>query len=132
MLVDVVHPSQHVGEGIGADGDHEAQPHRRAQRIATAHPVPHGEDGFGVDAEVLGLGGVGGDRREVLAGPFGPHGVSDPIPGGAGVGQGFDGGERLGHHDEQGPGRVQASGDRPKMGSVHIGQEPHVQIGMGE
>ena len=59
MFIDDPKPSQHVAEGVGADGDHQRQADGGIHRVAAADPIPKAEHVVGVDPEVSHLIRVG-------------------------------------------------------------------------
>ena len=66
VLVHRVEAGEHLAERVGADRDHQRQPDRRVERVATADPVPELEHVRGVDAELRDLLRVRRHRDEVL------------------------------------------------------------------
>ena len=133
VLVHRPHPGEHLAEALITDGGHQRQARSRAQREATAHPVPQSEDIVRGDAEVGGRGRVGRHRHEVPADGVGAELSSQPVTGGPSVGEGLGGSEALGNHHEQRLGRVEMlTQHRGQRGRVDIGHEAAVQIVMAE
>ena len=108
VLVDEVEAGEEVGEGVGADAEHEGQADGGVDRVAATDPVPEAEDVVGVDAEGRDLVEVGRQGDEVVLDRVLAEGVDQPGPGRPGVGHRLEGGEGLGGDDDQGPGGVEA------------------------
>ena len=106
-------PGQHGLEHVPAQGDGARQADRRPQRIASADPVPEREGAAAAEGRRL----VRRRRHpdEVFRHAFDRQGGRQPGLGRLGVGQGFLGGEGLGHHHDQG-----GLGIEPRQGLGHV------------
>ena len=90
VLVDGAEPGEELAERVGSDEQHQRQPDRRVDRVATTDPVPEAEHVGGVDAERGDLLGVRRDGDEVVGDGRLAERVDEPPPRGAGVRQRLD------------------------------------------
>ena len=131
MLIHRVEAGEHVAELLGTDCDHGGKADRRVHRIAPADPVPEAKHVGGVDAELLDLRRVGGDRDEVprnrllIAQRF-----EHPLASRVGVGHGFERREGLGADDEQGLVGIQVARRLDEIGAIHIRDETEGQVAL--
>jgi len=98
VAVHLVGAGQQLPEALGANGDGDRQADGRPQRIAAANPVPETEGGL--DAELLRLGDVGGERSEMARYLLATAGL-EPGPSRAGIGHRLHRGEGLGGNQKQ-------------------------------
>ena len=75
VFINGPHPAQEFPEGLGADGDHQCQPHGRGQREPAADPLGNGKDHLRVDAPLSGPVRSPGHRHQVATHSVGPHPV---------------------------------------------------------
>ena len=121
----------------GPDGDHQREPDRRVHRVAAAHPIPEAEHVATVivdrvDAELGDLGGVGAHGDEVLRHRGIAQRGRQPAASLVGVGDGLDGGERLGTDHHQRGGRVEIGEVGGDVGAVDVADEAAHQPGLAE
>ena len=125
MLIDEARALQELAEAVGPDRERHRKSDRRTHAVAAADPVPESEHLVGGDPETLRRVHCRRDRHEMIAGGIRPQRAGEPVPGRPGVRHGLEGGERLRHHDEQCPGRIEVTDHLVELGRIESYEEPH-------
>ena len=132
MPVHVMAAAQEALEAVGADQNGQRQADGGPDRIAPAHPVPHGEDAVGPDAEFRHKIESSRHRREMIAHRVLSERPRHHGPGGAGVGHGLLGGEGFRADDEERAGWIKVHHAVGEVRAIHIGDEMHAQARLAE
>ncbi|GIX37577.1 MAG: hypothetical protein KatS3mg127_0816 [Silanimonas sp.] len=116
---------QHGVEAVLPQGQQHREAHRRPQRVAAAHPVPHRQHTGRIDAEGLGLRHVGAHRVQTLA-------TAQPVAHQRAIEQGLLGAEALGDEDGRGARWIEA-GQQPGGGmGIDIAEEVQAEAAIAE